>query len=280
MGGDVAFAHGLRDLVGSSGAVARGIDAGDVRRLFPVDDNVRTVRGKAGHQGPGRDRIPQDEEPVDGDLRPVMEHDLSDLHAALHRPHRCDLLHVRQFHAAVRIAGGKIDLLRDPGEIFHLVLVARRAAEDRDRLPLVQEAVAGRAVADAPAEQFVFPFVALRRENAGRKKEGLRLVYLVFRQDHEVPVRRHHVRDLLIHGFEAHFLCVRVKARVQFRAGDESQARIVGDLFALFHLVAVVARAEPEEVLLMQFQIDGGRQARRPAPDDDGIVHLRLLSRC
>ena len=160
------------------------------------------------------------------------------------------------------------------------MFVARCAAEDRDRLSLVQEAVAGRAVADAPAEQFILSLVALRRQDACRKKEGLRLVYLVFRQDHEVPVRRHHVRDLLIHGLEAHFLCVRVKARVQFRTRNKSQARIVGDLLALFHLVAVVARAEPDEVLLMQFQIDGSRQARRPAPDNDGVVHLRLLSKC
>ncbi len=153
------------------------------------------------------------------------------------------------------------------------MLVARRAAEDGDGLSLVQEAVTGRAVADAPAEELVLSLIAFRGQYTGRQQQRLRLIDLVVREDHQIIIHRHHVRDLLVGALKPHLAGVLKKALIQLIAGDQSEPRIIRDFLALSHLVAVSGRAEPDKVLFVQFQIDRGGKPRRPRPDDHGIIH-------
>ena len=202
MRGDVSVPHSLCDLIGRADAVARGKAAGDVGAHLPIHRNMRTVQTQARQQRGRGDGAAQAEQTVHRDLGTVPEGNGGDLLLPFDLPDRSGkALDVFSLHLAVGIGREQIQLFRDLGEIFHLVLVAFGAAEHGDRLSPVKHPVAGGAVADAAAEQLRLTGQALGRDDAGAEDQGFRLEDLVVRQKHEGvlhpgDVRHHPVGDL------------------------------------------------------------------------------------
>jgi len=136
-------------------------------------------------------------------------------------------------------------------------------AVDRDRFSLVEEAVAGRAVADSAAEHFSLSFHALCGRSAGRKQKRAGLVHFVIREHHELIAHVGDVSHTRVFRLKLHFLCLSSECRVEVRAGYHRYARVVRYFLGFAYLVGKLGRAEPYDFFIMQLQSQSRGQSRR-----------------
>ena len=278
MGGHVALAGGLHVLIGPAGAVAGGEAAGQVGDHLPVHGDVALFRGKARQQRGKGHAVPEAEHTAGGDGLAVFQGQggkLAVLGVHLHRP-LIHELHVGGELAGVLVQREVVHLLRQLGQELHLMLKALGVADDGDGLALIEEAVAGGAVADALAHQLRLAGEQTHGGDAGGEDDGIGLVELAAGGEGVVVAELDDGGHHPVLDGDAPLLALAAEHLVHLGAGDHGQAGIVGDALGLAYLVAESFAADPDKILLIGLQGQGGGHAGRARADNGCIVdHCR-----
>ena len=124
-------------------------------------------------------------------------------------------------------------------------------ADHGDGLVLIQESVAGGAVADALAHQLPLTREGAHVGNAGGKNDGIGLVEFAAGGEGIVVAELHDGGDHPVLDGNIQFLTLAAENVVHLLSGDHGEAGIVGNPLGLSHLVAEGLAADPDELLVV-----------------------------
>ena len=136
---------------------------------------------------------------------------------------------------------------------------------------LIKGSVAGGAVADAPAQQLLFPWEGLAHDHSRGQDHGGGFIHFRGRLDGEVIPHGVDRRDLGFQNGDVQAFQLSAHAICQGHAADGGQAGIVEDGFCLFQLFTQVPGAEKPQLLAADLCRNGGRNAAGPGADDGNV---------
>jgi hypothetical protein len=139
--------------------------------------------------------------------------------------------------------------------------------------------VAGGAVADARAQQFLLAGQKLRPRRAHGEHDGSGFHHFAFHQQHKAVVRGENLAHEAVLYVHAHFLRLRLEGLQQLRPGAPGQAGIIVDVFRAGKPARVFRRTHDQRFQPAHPGGDGAAQARGALADDRDIYHAYFFNR-